>query len=507
MRILVTGATGYIGGRLIPKLLERGHRIRVLVRDGARIRGRWWSDLVEVFPGDLLKPATLRGMCDGVDAAFFLVHSMSAGADFARRDLEAARNYVAAAGGARLTVYLGGLLPDAPLSAHLRSRAEVGAVLRDALPATEIRAGPIIGSGSASFELVRYITERHPLMVVPRCAHNEVQPIGLRDVLAYLVAAIERDPLDVVEIGSERLSFAAMLLEYAAVRGLSRRMFTVRALNPRAVARWVSAVTPVPRRIACPLLQGMLQPVIADTQRARALFPRVAPLSYRCATELALERIEEGRVETHWTGALASGPTRKLFDSEGVMREVRTYHVRAAPEHVHEVVTSLGGSRGWLSCNFIWWLRGLVDHLLGGPGLRRGRRHPDELLPGEPVDFWRVERVERPGLLRLRAEMKVPGRAWLQWEAFPQGEGACLVQTATFQPDGLAGFLYWYLLYPIHATIFNRLGAAVRRRAETTPPRPAARPATPRRILLGPVPRRPAGVARLDETASRVTAE
>lgn len=468
MRILVTGATGYIGGRLIPKILERGHSVRVLVRDTERIRGRPWADGVELCAADLLQPATLRRAFDGMDAAFYLVHSMSGGADFARRDLEAARNYVRAANGTRLTVYLGGLLPSTDrISAHLSSRAEVGAVLRDGGPTTEIRAGPIVGSGSASFELVRYITERHPLMLVPRCAHNQVQPIALRDVLAFLLAAVEREALGIIEVGGDRLSFADMLLGYAAVRGLSRRLLTVPGLTPGAVARWAALVTPVPRRIACPLLQGMLQPLVAEPSRALACFPEIQPLSYRRATELALERMKEGCIETRWTGALGAGPTRKLIDAEGMMREVRTHYVHASAEHVHDVVTSLGGTRGWLVWNRVWWLRGVIDRLLGGPGLRRGRRHPTDLLPGEAVDFWRVEQIERPLLFRLRAEMKVPGRAWLQWEAFPNGKGACLVQTALFQPDGFAGFLYWYLLYPIHAIMFSRLASAVRRNAET----------------------------------------
>jgi uncharacterized protein YbjT (DUF2867 family) len=484
MRILVTGATGYIGGRLIPRLLGRGHSVRVLVRDRERVRGRDWAARVEVFAGDLLQPHTLRDMCSDVDAAFYLVHSMSAGADFAWRDLAAARNYVAAAKGTRLTVYLGGLLPaGGRMSTHLRSRAQVGAALRETLPTTEIRAGPIVGSGSASFELVRYITERHPLMFVPCCARNEVQPIALRDVLAYLVAAIEREPLGIIDVGGERLSFAAMLLEYAAVRGLARRIIEVRALTPHAVARWAGLVTPVPPRIACPLLQGMLQPLLANTRRAAACFPAVQPLGYRCAIELALQRIEEGRVETRWTGALGHAATRTLLDSEGRMCEVRTLHVRASPEHVHEVVTSLGGTRGWLVWNRVWWLRGVIDRLLGGPGLRRGRRHPHELLAGEAVDFWRVERVERSHLLRLRAEMKLPGRAWLQWEVLPHADGACLIQTALFQPVGLAGVLYWYLLYPLHAVMFSRLAVAVRRRAEAVAVRQrgasAARPLTP----------------------------
>jgi uncharacterized protein YbjT (DUF2867 family) len=479
VRILVTGATGYIGGRLIPQLIERGHQVRILVRDPERIRGRAWIDRVEVFAGDLLARGTLAGLCDGVDAAYYLVHSMRTGTDFARHDLLAAHNYLRAAGPDLQTVYLGGLVPAGRrVSPHLRSRAEVGALLRAELPATEIRAGPIVGSGSASFEMVRYLTERHPLMVVPKCVGNDVQPIALRDIRSYLLAALESPPAGIIEVGGDRVSFARMMSIYAEVRGLSRRIVVVPVLpmiTPRFAAAWAGMVTPIPYRIAAPLLQGMLQPVIADTERARACFPAIRPLPYRRAVELALERIQEGRVETRWTGALGSGPTRELIDREGMMSEVRTNGVRASPARIHDVVTGLGGDRGWLVWNWMWWIRGLIDRLLGGPGLRRGRRDPKELLSGEAVDFWRVERVERPRLLRLRAEMKVPGRAWLQWEMVPEGDGARLVQTALFRPNGLLGFLYWYTLYPIHAAMFSRLAWAVTRRAEGegSPTRPA----------------------------------
>jgi uncharacterized protein YbjT (DUF2867 family) len=467
MRILVTGATGYIGGRLIPRLLARGHRVRVLVRDPERIRGRAWAEDVEVFEGDLLDRRSLGGLCDEVDSAFYLVHSMAGGGDFARHDMRAAENYVRAAGPDLLTVYLGGLVPTGRrVSPHLQSRAEVGALLRAELPATEIRAGPIVGSGSASFEMVRYLTERHPVLVVPQCVRNLVQPIALRDVMSYLLAALEGRPEGVIEVGGDRLSFAGMMTVYAEVRGLARRIVVVPAVTPGLVAAWAAMVTPITYRIAAPLLQGMLQPVVADTYRAAQCFPHVRPLTYRTAVELALARIQEGRVETRWTGALGKGPTRELIDQEGLMSEVRTRAVRAAPGHVHGVVTGLGGDRGWLVWNRIWWLRGLIDRVLGGPGLRRGRRHPTELLPGEAVDFWRVERVETPRLLRLRAEMRVPGRAWLQWEALPEGDGTRLVQTAVFRPRGLAGFLYWYALYPIHAAMFSRLAGAVARGAE-----------------------------------------
>jgi uncharacterized protein YbjT (DUF2867 family) len=470
VRILVTGATGYIGGRLIPRLLERRHEVRVLVRDPGRIRGRAWANRVEVFTGDLLEPRSVRGLCDGIDAAFYLVHSMRSGADFARNDVLAARSYLREAGPDLLTVYLGGLLPQGRRpSAHLHSRAEVGALLRAALPTTEIRAGPIVGSGSASFELVRYLTERHPVMVVPRCVTNEVQPIALRDVMSYLMAALEGRPEGIIEVGGARLSFVDMMTEYAEVRGLPRRIVVLPVVTPGLVAAWAAMVTPIPYRIAGPLFQGMLQPVVADTRRAAACFPDVRPLSYRRAVELALERIQEGRVETRWAGALGARgvSTRELADREGMMSETRTQPVDAAPRRIHDVVTGLGGERGWLVWDRVWWVRGLIDRIAGGPGLRRGRRHPSELLTGEPVDFWRVERVEPPGLLRLRAEMKVPGRAWLQWEAIPDTNGrARLVQTALFQPRGLAGFLYWYLLYPIHAAMFSRLARAVAARAE-----------------------------------------
>jgi uncharacterized protein YbjT (DUF2867 family) len=471
VRILVTGATGYIGGRLIPRLLERGHDVRVLVRDAERIRGRAWADHVEVATGNLLYGHSLTGLCDGIDAAYYLVHSMRGGADFAVSDQRAAENYLRAAGPDLLTVYLGGLLPPGSrISAHLRSRAEVGALLRAELPATEIRAGPIVGSGSASFEIVRYLTERHPVMVVPKCVLNQVQPIALRDVMSYLLAALEAGPADVIEVGGDRLSFVDMMTVYADVRGLPRRVFVLPIVTPRLVAGWAALMTPIPHRIASPLLQGMLRPVVADTRRAEACFPDIRPLPYRRAVELALERLQEGRVETRWSGALGAGPTRELIDREGMMSEVRTRRVRAHPDRIHEVVTGLGGEHGWLVWDRVWWIRGAIDRLLGGPGLRRGRRHPHDLLPGEAVDFWRVERVEKPSLLRLRAEMKVPGRAWLQWEVFPEADGARLIQTALFRPRGLAGFLYWYLLYPIHAAMFSRLAVAVARRAETRTP-------------------------------------
>lgn len=470
--VLVTGATGYIGGRLIPRLLEQGHRVRVLVRDRSRVAQRSWAGSVDVAVGDLLAPDSLPDALAGVDAAFYLVHSMGAGEDFAEQDRRAAHAFAAAARDrVPHVVYLGGLQPETTrASHHLASRAEVGEILRGALPTTELRAGPIIGSGSASFEMVRYLTERLPVMVAPRWILNDVRPIAVDDVLSTMRLALERGPSGVVDIGSEVLSFKRMMEVYASVRGLRRLIVPVPVLAPRLAALWVGLVTPIPNRLAVPLIEGVSHPVVGDTGRAAQLFPAVRPMPYRRAVELAVGDTTRGAVETRWSGALADGPTYELSDWEGMIREVRTLHVDAPPERVFRSFAGLGGEQGWLVWEWAWRLRGLLDRLAGGPGLRRGRRHPTELLPGEAVDFWRVERVSEPSLLRLRAEMRLPGRAWIQWEAVPEEGGTRLVQTALFAARGFAGTLYWNALYPIHRWIFSDLVRAVGRRAVTETP-------------------------------------
>lgn len=465
MRVLVTGATGYIGGRVVTRLLEEGHEVRVLARDGTRPRARPWGGKVEIVEGDLHRPETLPPALAGVDAAYYLVHSMHSGEDFEAADREAARNFVAAARGIRQVIYLGGILPEEGdarrHSAHLASRAEVGAILRAALPTTELRAGPIIGSGSASFEMVRYLTERLPAMVAPRWILNRVQPIGIGDALDYLVAALGReDALGVVNIGADPVTFRGMMQIYAQLRGLPRVILPVPVLAPRLAALWVGLVTPIPNALAVPLVEGVVQPVVADTARARALFPDIRPRPYREAVARALHRIEQGDVATRWTSAGGEG-TPGLTDREGVVREVRTRTVDAAPEQVFRAFASLGGERGWRVWDRAWRARGAIDRMIGGPGLRRGRRHPESLYPGEAVDFWRVEEVRPSTLLRLRAEMKVPGKAWLQFEAVPEGGRTRLVQTACFAPTGFLGWAYWYGLYPLHARIFSDLVDAI----------------------------------------------
>jgi uncharacterized protein YbjT (DUF2867 family) len=423
---------------------------------------------VEVIEGDLLQPETLGPALDGIDAAYYLVHSMYAGRDFEELDRRAATHFAEAARGIGKIIYLGGLLPGGKrVSPHLRSRAEVGEILGREIPTTVFRAGPIIGSGSASFEMVRYLTERLPVMVAPKWMRNEVQPIGIRSVINYLLLALERDATGVIDVGADRLPFQRMLEVYAEVRRFRRHILRLPVLAPRLAARWVGLVTPIPNRLAVPLVEGIVTPVVADTTRAREVFPEIEPMPYRDSVELALWRMRRGEVETKWSGALGGGPTYELRDWEGIITEVRTTYVKAAPEHVFHVFSSLGGDRGWLAWNFLWRVRGWLDRMVGGPGLRRGRRDPEDLMPGETVDLWRVETVSYYTLLRLRAEMRLPGRAWLQWEVFPENGGTRLIQSALFMPRGLFGLIYWTLLYPIHGFIFSDLVEAIAREAES----------------------------------------
>jgi len=462
MKVLVTGATGYVGGRLVPRLLDRGHDVRVMVRDPARIAGREWSDAVEVVKGDIEDPDTLGPALENIDAAYYLIHLMDSGRGFVHRDREAAQSFVAAAGHLRQVIYLGGLLPEGDdVSDHLASRAEVGRILREGLPAAEFRAGPVIGSGSASFEMVRYLTERLPAMVAPKWILNDVQPIAIRDILEYLLLALDHGSTGIFNVGTEPMSFKAMMQVFAEVRGLKRLIVPVPVLAPRLAALWVGLVTPIPNRMAVPLIEGVVHPVVADSSRARAEFPEVSPLPYREAVERALRSTEANAVSTRWSSALGDAPAFELSQSQGLIRETRSRLTSADQASTYRAFSSLGGKRGWLFWNWAWGLRGLLDRLVGGPGLRRGRRHPSDLEQGDALDFWRVEEVDAPKLLRLRAEMKVPGRAWLQFEAIPEGGGTRLVQTALFEPIGLGGQLYWNLLYPIHRVMFSGMVSRV----------------------------------------------
>lgn len=466
--ILVSGATGYVGGRLVPRLIEAGYRVRVLVRDPARLAGRPWLGKVEVVQGDALEAGSLSKALSGVSAAYYLIHGMQGGRVNAERDLTMARNFAAAARevGIEHIIYLGELVdPTADLSPYLRARHESGYILRSSgVSVTEFRAGMIVGSGSALFEMIRYLAEREPLLICPAWFFSQAQPIAIRDVLAYLIAALETPQAKgrLIEIGGPtRLTYAEMLLEYAKERGLKRFLIRTPFYAPRLSAYWVHMVTPVHWRLVLPLIEGLRARLIVRDETARQLFPHIQPIDFRTAVHLALGRIQYDNVETSWADALVTtaGEVKPYTFTieDGMFIERRQVLLELAPEAVFRSYMGIGGARGWLYMDWAWSIRGWMDKAVGGVGLRRGRRHPDEVRPGEALDFWRVEQVEPNRLLRLRAEMKLPGKAWLEFQSEPQGEKTLLTVTAYFAPRGLFGFLYWYAMWLPHRFIFDGL--------------------------------------------------
>ena len=462
MRILVVGASGYIGGRLVPLLAARGHEPLLMSRDARSLAARFPQATVVV--ADLLEPSTLPSALERIEVAYYLAHSMGSGErNFAERDRQAARNFAEAArrAGVSRIVYLGGLGDDsADLSHHLASRHETGAELAaHGVPVTEFRAAVIIGSGSASFEILRHLTERLPIMITPRWVRTRCQPIGIADVLDYLVGALDHPEVTgVVEIGgSDVLSYGDMMRSYAHLRGLRRLMIPVPVLAPRLSSYWVNLVSPVPAGIARPLIEGLRNEVVVRDSRPAAAFG-LDPQSYVEALGRAIDRVDRHDVESTWFDALAGSDRASLSSvtsREGLIVERRGQVVAAPPERVFAEVERLGGDAGWPYANVLWRVRGIVDRLVGGVGMRLGRRDPGHLRVGDALDFWRVEEVRRPTLLRLRAEMKVPGRAWLQYEVTATEGGSRLVQTAFFEPKGLPGLAYWYALYPVHSLIFR----------------------------------------------------
>lgn len=449
-----------------------------MVRDPARLQGRPWAGQVEIARGDVLEPGSLAPVLSGIESAYYLVHSLGGGRNFHDRDIRAARAFgeAAAAAGVARIIYLGGL-GDASraLSEHLRSRQDTGAALgASGVPVTEFRAAVIVGSGSVSFEMIRYLTERVPVMVCPNWVYTRIQPIAIRDVLSYLTDAVDTPAStgQIVEIGgSDVLTYGQMMTGYAAARGLTRWLLPVPFLTPRLSSYWVHIVTPVPAAIARPLIEGLRNEVVVRDTKARTLFPQIAPVGYAEAVRRALDSFDTENVETAWSDALTSSHHASepvvLTTQDGMVMERRQLSVRATPERAFQVFSSLGGATGWLRLNWAWKLRGFLDRLVGGVGMRRGRRHPHHVRVGDTVDFWRVEAVEPGRLVRLRAEMKVPGRAWLEFQARAQEDGRTLVtQTAFFAPRGLFGLLYWYALYPIHGVIFGGMIREIGRRAE-----------------------------------------
>jgi uncharacterized protein YbjT (DUF2867 family) len=474
--ILVTGATGYVGGRLVPRLLDAGYRVRCLVRDPGRLQGRSWLKRVEVVTGDALSKGPLIDAMQDVSAAYYLIHGKQGSQISANRDLEVARNFAEAARDANVEriIYLAELVdPTSDLSPYLRARHETGYILRySSVPVTEFRAGMIIGSGSALFEMIRYLTERQPVLVCPAWFFSEAQPIAIRDVLSYLIEALKTPDSTgrMIEIGGPtRLTYADMMLEYAKERDLKRTLIRTPFYAPRLSAYWVHMVTPIHWRVVLPLIEGLRARLIVRDGAAKQLFPQIKPIDFQTAVHLALGRILRDNVETSWSDALVTvaGDVKpyQFVVEEGMYVEKRQQLLDLPPRDVFRSYTGIGGERGWLYMDWSWGMRGWMDKAVGGVGLRRGRRHPDDIRAGESLDFWRVEEVQKDRLLRLRAEMKLPGKAWLQFESEPKEGKTLFTVTAYFAPHGLFGFLYWYAMWPFHKFIFDGLTRQVASRA------------------------------------------
>jgi uncharacterized protein YbjT (DUF2867 family) len=539
---LVTGATGYIGGRLVPRLLEAGMAVRCMTRSRARLRDQPWIDEVEVVEADAADPDGAAAALDGVHTAYYLIHSMLGGERFEEADRTAARVFAEQArrrGISRL-VYLGGLAPagDGPgLSPHMRSRAEVGRILLESgVPTAVLRAAVVIGSGSASFEMLRHLTERLPVMITPRWVERRVQPIAVRDVLRYLACAADLPPevsgsFDIG--GPEVLTYRSMMHRYAGIAGLGpRRVLRVPVLTPRLSSHWVGLVTPIPGALATPLIESLRHDAVCrDHAVARWIpDPPEGLTGFDDAVDLALRRIREAVVTTRWSSGSVPGapsdplPTDPSWAGGSLYTDLRRRTTDAPPEAVWAAIESIGGETGWYSLPVAWQARGLIDRVVGGVGLRRGRRDPNRLRVGDAVDFWRVEELVPGRLLRLRAEMRLPGLAWLELgvtrddvtgdgvsEGGPARDGAThddlggakdggeegakdggggrtlYRQRAVFYPRGLAGQLYWFSLRPFHGLVFGSMARNLVHRASF--------PEADADTRLGPAAHGPAGTS------------
>jgi uncharacterized protein YbjT (DUF2867 family) len=475
--VLLTGASGYVGGRLLPRLEKRGLLVRCLARRPEFLSARV-GPTTEVVEGDVLREATLTAALEGVDTAYYMVHSMGSSDQegFEAQDRLGAQNFAraASAAGVRRIVYLGGLGDEkAELSPHLRSRHEVGRVLRaSGVPVIEFRASVVIGSGSLSFEMLRALVERLPVMVTPRWVHVTAQPIAIGDLLAYLEAALdlETEESRTYEIGgAERVSYGDLMREYAKRRGLRRIMIPVPVLTPRLSSLWLGLVTPLYARVGRALIESICHETVVRDDRALHDFA-IRPMGVQEAIAKALANEDREFAETRWSDAISAGGTDPgLFGSYGGVRrgrrlaDSRECELDVPPAVAFAPIRRIGGSTGWYALDWLWRVRGFIDLLLGGLGARRGRPDPEHLRVGDTVDWWRVETYEPDHLLRMRAEMKLPGRAWLEFEVRPTDGGSALRQTAVFDPTGLLGLLYWYGVYPLHAAVFRGMLAGIAR--------------------------------------------
>jgi uncharacterized protein YbjT (DUF2867 family) len=480
---LVTGATGYIGGRLVPELLAHGHRVRCAARSPERLRDHPWSGDVEIVRADLTDAEDARTALEGVDVAYYLIHALGSGRDFGETDRRTAETFAAAAkeAGIGRIVYLGGLAPSGAgdVSEHLRSRGEVGGILlASGVPTAALRAAVVIGSGSVSFEMMRYLTERLPVMVTPRWVRSRIQPIAVRDALRYLAgcAALPPEVNRSFDIGGpDVLTYEEMMRRYAAIADLRpRRIRPVGVLTPRLSSLWVGLVTPVPNSIARPLVDSLRHEVVCKEHDIATYVPDPPEglIGFDEAVRLALKRVGSGDVATRWSSASVPGapsdplPTDPDWAGGTLYADVRESPVGASPEALWRVIESIGGDNGWYSWPLAWAARGLFDRMVGGVGLRRGRRDAHHLRIGDSLDFWRVEELDQGRLLRLRAEMRLPGLAWLDLSVDRRDGRTWFRQRALFHPRGLPGQLYWWGVRPFHGIVFGRMQRNIRRAAE-----------------------------------------
>ncbi len=469
--ILVLGASGYVGTHLVPELAARGHRVRASSRRRDTLEARGWEG-VEVVAADALDPASLYFALDGIEVAYYLVHSMAAGARFAEIDRAAATTFREAAerAGVRRIIYLGGLQPEGEASSHLRSRRETGDLLRAGpVPVTELRAGIIVGPGSAAFEVIRDLVYHLPVMVTPRWVRSRSQPIALDDLIDYLVRLPEHEETEghtYDAVGLETLTYEELMRQFARVA--RRRLFIlpVPVLSPKLSSYWLDLITAAPASVARPLIDGLAHDLVSrNPWPLREVIP-IRLHTYEQAVRAALAEEEAAGPPARWTeGAFRLRQRRhdiSFYDKRARAEE----HVDAPPEAVWAEVASIGGDRGWYYADRLWWLRGLLDRVVGGVGMRRGRRHPTDLRVGDTLDWWRVEAVEPGRRLTLLAEMKLPGSAVLEFVVTPDGDGARITTQAHFHPAGMPGLLYWYALWPVHGRIFAGLTRAIAGRAE-----------------------------------------
>lgn len=472
--ILIAGASGYVGGRLIKKLLQEGHAVRGMSRNGEGLRAKW-GEQIEVVEANVLNAPSLPEAFEGVSVAYYLIHSMESGKNFGELERQSAWNFAQAAreAGVERIIYLGGLADESQgLSPHMESRIETGRILRNSgVPTLEFRASIVLGAGSLSFEMIRALEQRLPIMITPRWVRVKAQPIAVEDLLTYLVSGLELsdDQLGIVEIGgADVISYKGIMQAYAEERGLKRIYLPVPILSPKISSLWLGLVTPLLARVGRKLIESVTHPSVVQDPKALELFP-LRPKGVKAAMEEALREEEEGFALTRWSDALSAGNTHRTW--AGVrfgsrLLDTRTVSSTLPPEQVFDAVMQIGGETGWYYATFLWKIRGFIDEWVGGVGMRRGRRHPRELIPGDVLDCWRVERVDPGQVLRLRAEMKLPGRAWLEFEVSPEEQGGCtLRQTASFDPKGLSGLMYWYGIYALHELVFRGMAKGIVRAA------------------------------------------